>query len=217
MKRWAKIVGVAMLAAAAGMTVLPANGAERAGDEASDAVLAKVKAWTESKFVSFVQNNKALNDEVVAANTARASWAAFSEEYKKWTPEDAEKNKNSYGYCEYVWSVKKDKEFRAKHTGAASSKELKEFQDASGGVISEFFVTDAKGGNVAQTQATSDWFQGDEPKFTDCATNAVVAFSKPKRDETTGETGVHVSVPLFNADKKLTGVAIVLVVADKIK
>lgn len=219
MKRVAVIVGAVALIGAAGLSMTANNavGAQRAGEAAGDAALAKVKAWVDSKFVPFVQGNKALNDDVAAANKDRAAWAAFTEDYKKWTPEEAEKNKNSYTYCEYLWSAKKDKEFRNKHLTASSAQALKDFQTSSGDVINEFFVTDSKGGNVVQTQATSDWFQGDEPKFTDCSTTSAVAYGKPKRDETTGETGVHVSVPLFDADKKFAGVAIILVVVENVK
>jgi hypothetical protein len=43
---------------------------------------------------------------------------------------------------------------------------LKAKQEASGGTITEVFVTDAKGLNVGQSDVTSDYWQGDEDKFT---------------------------------------------------
>jgi hypothetical protein len=42
---------------------------------------------------------------------------------------------------------------------------LKEKQAASNGVIAEVFIMDAKGLNVGQSDATSDYWQGDEDKF----------------------------------------------------
>lgn len=39
--------------------------------------------------------------------------------------------------------------------------------EESAGVISEVFIMDAKGLNVAASSATSDYWQGDEAKFTD--------------------------------------------------
>lgn len=42
---------------------------------------------------------------------------------------------------------------------------LKEKQQASGGTVTEVFVTDAKGLNVGQSDVTSDYWQGDEDKF----------------------------------------------------
>jgi hypothetical protein len=46
-----------------------------------------------------------------------------------------------------------------------ASKFLQEKQAASKGVITEIFVMDDKGLNVAQSDATSDYWQGDEAKF----------------------------------------------------
>ncbi|MFZ2100965.1 MAG: hypothetical protein WAU86_10420 [Oricola sp.] len=42
---------------------------------------------------------------------------------------------------------------------------LREKQQASNGVITEIFVTDAKGLNVGQSDITSDYWQGDEGKW----------------------------------------------------
>lgn len=46
-----------------------------------------------------------------------------------------------------------------------ASKFLQEKQAQSKGVITEIFVMDDKGLNVAQSDATSDYWQGDEAKF----------------------------------------------------
>jgi hypothetical protein len=46
-----------------------------------------------------------------------------------------------------------------------ASKFLQQKQAASDGVITEIFVMDDKGLNVAQSDATSDYWQGDEAKF----------------------------------------------------
>lgn len=42
---------------------------------------------------------------------------------------------------------------------------LKEKQEDSGGLISEVFIMDSKGLNVGQSNATSDYWQGDEAKW----------------------------------------------------
>lgn len=49
---------------------------------------------------------------------------------------------------------------------SAISTFLKGKQEGSGGTITEVFVTDAKGLNVGQSDVTSDYWQGDEDKFT---------------------------------------------------
>ena len=50
--------------------------------------------------------------------------------------------------------------------GNAASQYLKGVQDASGGKYTEIFAMDAKGLNVGQSTLTSDYWQGDEDKFT---------------------------------------------------
>jgi hypothetical protein len=69
-----------------------------------------------------------------------------------------------------------DKQWRAE-TGAAShplidsvlstpvSKKLAEAQAATGGLVTEIFIMDNKGLNVAQSDVTSDYWQGDEAKW----------------------------------------------------
>jgi hypothetical protein len=49
----------------------------------------------------------------------------------------------------------------------AASEFLREQVAASGGVITEIFATDARGLNVAASAVTSDFWQGDEAKFTE--------------------------------------------------
>lgn len=49
--------------------------------------------------------------------------------------------------------------------GNALSAYLKGKKDASGGLYSELFVTDAKGLNVGASDITSDYMQGDEDKW----------------------------------------------------
>lgn len=71
---------------------------------------------------------------------------------------------------------KLDKEWRAQATAAskpmvdevlgnALSKFLAEKKEASEGMITEVFITDAHGLNVGQSDVTSDYWQGDEAKW----------------------------------------------------
>lgn len=64
------------------------------------------------------------------------------------------------------------------------SQALKAKIEASGGKVLEAFVTDNRGLNVAQSGVTSDFWQGDEPKFQE-------TFSK-------GADAVHVSAVEFD-------------------
>lgn len=183
---------------------------------------APVQDYVTSQVAPYLASLDELTSELTTANTTRAGWSGYSDAWKGWTPADADANQTSYNYGEYLWSARKDKAFRARHTDSPASKTLKAFQDASGGRIAEFFITDAKGGNVCQTALTSDWFQGDEEKFTavankpvDAADRATPFYAEPKRDDTVGLTGIQVSIPLFDGEKFI-GVAVALVIVEKL-
>lgn len=85
--------------------------------------------------------------------------------------------------------------------------ELRALSDNSKGLVREIIVTDKYGFNVAVTDLTSDFYQGDEEKFQRL-------LAEPKREYHTGtiqfdaSSGlflVHISVPLRNDDGKLIG------------
>ncbi|WP_438748332.1 hypothetical protein [Pararhizobium sp. O133] len=67
------------------------------------------------------------------------------------------------------------------------SKFLKEKQVASGGVITEIFVIDAKGLSIGESEASSDYWQGDELKWqkTYLAGPGVLFVDRPEKDEST--------------------------------
>jgi hypothetical protein len=58
-----------------------------------------------------------------------------------------------------------DKPLIDKVMGTEASAALGAAQDASAGLFTEIFATDAMGLNVAQSTVTSDYWQGDEDKF----------------------------------------------------
>lgn len=49
--------------------------------------------------------------------------------------------------------------------GTPVSKKLAELEQAAGGLVTEIFIMDDKGLNVAQSEITSDYWQGDEAKW----------------------------------------------------
>ena len=69
----------------------------------------------------------------------------------------------------------------------------------------EIFVTDSLGANVAMTDKTSDYWQGDEPKFINSfASGAGAIFvNDVKFDESTQTYVVQVSVPVKDGDKAI--------------
>ena len=78
------------------------------------------------------------------------------------------------------------------------SRLLVEKQIASAGVITEIFVMDDKGLNVGQSDATSDFWQGDEDKFKKSYGAGPNGFfvDAVKRDESTGSYQSQVSFTL---------------------
>ena len=117
-------------------------------------------------------------------------------------------NANSAGY-DQAKIDELDKQWRAEVDAAskplidatlanAASQYLKGVQDASAGKYTEIFVMDAKGLNVAQSSLTSDYWQGDEDKFTasfGAGANAVHV-SDVEQDESTQIFQSQVSVPV---------------------
>ena len=75
---------------------------------------------------------------------------------------------------------------------------LRERVDASAGAITEVFVMDARGLNVASSGLTSDYWQGDEEKFTETYPlgPGAVHISEVEFDESTQTYQAQVSLPL---------------------
>lgn len=81
----------------------------------------------------------------------------------------------------------------------------------------EIIVTDNKGGNVAITDKTSDYWQGDEPKFVKAFADGAGAdyIARPKRDDSSGEVIAQVSVPVLDGGKAI-GTFTIGVMVDKL-
>lgn len=69
----------------------------------------------------------------------------------------------------------------------------------------EAFVMDNQGALVCITQKTSDYWQGDEPKWSDSFKGGAgeTVVSKREYDESTKSTLVHVSVPIMDQQKAI--------------
>lgn len=82
----------------------------------------------------------------------------------------------------------------------------------------EFILTDNQGANVAVTDITSDYWQGDEPKFANSYADGKGAtyIARPQRDKSTGEVISQVSVPVMS-DGKAIGTLTVGVRINKLK
>ena len=78
---------------------------------------------------------------------------------------------------------------------------------ASGGTITEIFVMDGVGLNVAASGVTSDYWQGDEAKFTETVGVGpdAVHVSDIEFDESTQNYSVQISIPLLDAAGDVIG------------
>ena len=114
-----------------------------------------------------------------------------------------------------------DKKWRAEVTAAnqptvekvlknSTSDELRRVKNARGGAITEIFVTDNKGLNVAASDVTSDYYQGDEAKFTEVfnKTADTVHFGDVEEDESTQTFQVQVSANVTENGQKIGTVTV---------
>ena len=74
--------------------------------------------------------------------------------------------------------------------------------------VSEVFVMDNQGANVAQTDKTSDYWQGDEPKFTECVRTGRIHLGPMDFDESTQTYSIQVSVPVKDGDALIGAICI---------
>jgi hypothetical protein len=89
------------------------------------------------------------------------------------------------------------------------SKHLRKMQDSTS-FYSEIFVMDNQGANVCMTDKTSDYWQGDEDKFTESYKDGkgAVHIGSVKFDDSTQAYLVQVSVPLKDGDTVVGAVTI---------
>ena len=90
-------------------------------------------------------------------------------------------------------------------------------------VYSEAFLTDNQGANVATYPATSDYWQGDESKFTEAFNSGqgTVYIGGVEFDESTQANSVQISVPMIYNDETIgvliIGVKVSVLEAEKLK
>jgi len=100
----------------------------------------------------------------------------------------------------------------------AVSKQLKQVVDGSGGRIVEVLLMDDHGLNVGQTAGTSDFWQGDEPKWQKVFTGtADLYMTDPEKDDKSGAMLTEASVPVLDpAGKQKIGVAMIVLDTAKL-
>jgi hypothetical protein len=83
---------------------------------------------------------------------------------------------------------------------SAASRRLAQLEEASAGQYTEIFATDARGLNVAQSAITSDYWQGDEDKFTETFPRGAgaVFLGEVEEDESTQTFQSQVSLTIVD-------------------
>ena len=99
-----------------------------------------------------------------------------------------------------------------------ASKFLMEKQEASDGAITEIFIMDDKGLNVAQSAITSDYWQGDESKFQKSygAGADKIFVDDAEKDESTQMLQAQASMTIVDETGKAIGAITVGVNLDKL-
>lgn len=135
------------------------------------------------------------NAALVAAVKAQNASGMSLEEIKK---KDAEWMATS-GVSDFMQSVMNN----------AAAQELKRLE-ASKPYFTEVFLMDNQGANVAMTNKTSDYWQGDEPKFTESFKGGQggVDIGKVKFDESAQAYLVQISVPVMDGGAAIGAITI---------
>jgi hypothetical protein len=100
------------------------------------------------------------------------------------------------------------------HPAAERLRELR----SSNPELQEAFLTDRLGANIATTNKTSDFYQGDEAKFTEAYNDGAgsIYIGKIARDESIQSFSVQIGVPVMDEGRAI-GVLVVTVNAEKLK
>ena len=102
--------------------------------------------------------------------------------------------------------------------GSAISKKLADFRAGSGDVVTEIFIMNNKGLNVAQSDITSDYWQGDEDKFSKSfgAGAGAVFVDAVEKDESTQVLQTQASMTIVGEGGEVIGAVTVGLNVDKL-
>ncbi|WP_417454594.1 hypothetical protein [Kiloniella sp.] len=108
------------------------------------------------------------------------------------------------------WRAEREKEDQpliATTLSSPLSNYLTQIQAASGGLFTEIFIMDAKGLNVGQSAITSDFWQGDEAKFSKTYPNGsdAIFVDDPEFHEATKTWRTQVNLTVSDAGNKPIG------------
>jgi hypothetical protein len=176
---------LAVVAAAADANALAAS--LKTAIEANAVADAKVKAFAVAKLVPLI-GHEVLVREIKAQNARKVALADIQAIDKAWTGAEQElpiqKEKLTNPCAEAIRSIAKDLP-----------------------ALREVFAMDDQGANVGQNNLTSDYWQGDEDKWTKSYAGGKggVEVGKAKFDKSAGVTLQQVSLPIVDGDGMVVG------------
>lgn len=178
----------------AGMLVLALALAAQAGEKAPPEVMALARGE-----LAQLGADPVLVEAVKVENAKGKTLDQIKERDKKWMA--------TAGMDDFMKAIQ----------GNAAAKRLLDIQK-SAPYFAEMFLTDNQGANVAMTDKTSDYWQGDEAKFAKCFTGGAgsVFVGDVEFDKSEQAYLAQVSVPVLD-DGKAIGVLVIGIDVDKLK
>ena len=176
--------------------------------------------------MKYIQSIAAVFLAVFSANVLAAKADMVVPELQKWAAHAsvvaAVKKHNSTSMpldeikkIDKEWIAAKGKVAKANELMANEAAKYLKSQESKKSYLVESILTGNQGENVAITALTSDYWQGDEPKFVKAFHNGSGAtyISRPKRDKSTNEIISQVSVPVMDGGKAIGTLTVGVIVS----
>jgi len=99
----------------------------------------------------------------------------------------------------------------------AAANRLSKLIKYQGDKFSEVFLTDNQGANIAAYPPTSDYWQGDEAKFTKSFNDGdgTVFFGEPEFDKSTNKNAIQISRPVLHQGKTIGVLVVGVIINDE--
>ncbi|NMO18142.1 hypothetical protein HPC49_14205 [Pyxidicoccus fallax] len=104
--------------------------------------------------------------------------------------------------------------FKQQVLGSACSRALNRHRARLGLVVAESFAMDDQGALVGATRRTSDYWQGDEPKFQVPYRKGQVLREKPFFDESSQAYVIQLSLPVRDGDRTIGALTVAISLLD---
>jgi hypothetical protein len=108
------------------------------------------------------------------------------------------------------WTAGGEQALRKELTGGACAERLRQLAGADPFIL-DVMLMDGQGALVCATKETSDYWQGDEPKWKKPMTESAEAFvDEPAYDESVGAYAIQMSVPVMQGGRRVGALCVTL-------